>query len=493
MRGEHGRRPALRRWSRRAERPTLRTTVLPGRAAPETVHGRLRLPRGGPEPGRATRTTGSRAGRSPRAAFCAGHSRASGAPSAGRGSPVRAQPLTISTRHIDAICRACIVPEALGPAPAWNYAPRPWVTSSAPGTVAARRLVPGPVGHGTAALVGRPQLDGVHLGQPGGRALRFRRPGRRRRFRPLPPTLPVPTTLPVPPRLPPPAWPPTLSGDPHAGGLTVELVIVLAIFPLPYVLNARRGPRPGGGPRGHARAGSLSRSPATRAVVPDRPRAHAGTAGGSRTCPLPPVDLRGRRRPRDRARPLRCQEGPRAPASGLPALLPSPEAGVAVLLQRRHVRGITPATQHLPGYFSIVGIATASSRPASSRRSSCSASSSDASSSGVFRPAARRHDRRRSSGSPTTCTTAGEFSRSSPGRWRACSSTGDTGGCGPSSSCTRSGTSASSCAVLRRRRRWSSRSCCSAPSTFVFWLLWREPACPSPRPPHGRIRGGAAL
>ena len=36
-----------------------------------------------------------------------------------------------------------------------------------------------------------------------------------------------------------------------------------------------------------------------------------------------------------------------------------PQAGVAVLLHAANVRGITPATQHLPGYFSIVGIATA--------------------------------------------------------------------------------------------------------------------------------------
>ena len=141
--------------------------------------------------------------------------------------------------------------------------------------------------------------------------------------------------------------------------LTVELVIVLAIFPLPYVLNAvavlvqaavHKG-TPGRFPL--PIAGHPTLSFLIDLVLTLEPLAAAALViyllsvsgeGGGRAIGLDSSDAR-----KDLALLL--------PVFLLCFLVP--QAGVAVLLHAANVRGITPPTQHLPGYFSIVGIATA--------------------------------------------------------------------------------------------------------------------------------------
>jgi len=141
--------------------------------------------------------------------------------------------------------------------------------------------------------------------------------------------------------------------------LTAEIVIVLALFPLPYVVNALavllqtavHGGTPGRFPlpiHGH-----LGLSFLIDVCLALEPVAAAGLAiyllaisgeGGGRAIGLdrsdPRMDL----------------------ALVLPVLLLCflvPEFVVSLLLQAGNVHAIAPASQKLPGYFSIVGIATA--------------------------------------------------------------------------------------------------------------------------------------
>jgi membrane protease YdiL (CAAX protease family) len=134
---------------------------------------------------------------------------------------------------------------------------------------------------------------------------------------------------------------------------------VLAIFPFPYVLNAlavlaqaavHQG-APGRYP--FPIAGHLPLSFLIDLVLALEPLAAAALVlyllsisgeGGARAIGLDRSDAR-----RDLALIL--------PVFLLCFLLP--EGGVALLLQALHVRSITPAAQNLPGYYSIVGIATA--------------------------------------------------------------------------------------------------------------------------------------
>ncbi len=141
--------------------------------------------------------------------------------------------------------------------------------------------------------------------------------------------------------------------------LTAEVLIVLAVFPLPYVLTAlavlaqsavHRG-TPGRFPL--PIPGHLGLSFLIDLVLALEPLAAGALVmyllsisgeGGGRAIGL------------DRSHPRQ----------DLALLLPVfvlcflvPEIGVSLLLHASHVRAITPAAQNLPRYFSIAGIATA--------------------------------------------------------------------------------------------------------------------------------------
>ena len=152
------------------------------------------------------------------------------------------------------------------------------------------------------------------------------------------------------------------AGSPEASRrrrLTAEIVIVLAIFPLPYVVNAlavliqaavHEG-APGRFPL--PIASHLGLSFLLDLLLALEPLAAGALVvyllrisgdGGSRAIGLDRSDPR-----RDLALLL--------PVFLLCFLIP--EAGVSYLLQVGHVSAIVPASQSLPGYFSIVGIATA--------------------------------------------------------------------------------------------------------------------------------------
>jgi len=141
--------------------------------------------------------------------------------------------------------------------------------------------------------------------------------------------------------------------------LTVELLIVLAIFPFPYVVNALAVLI-----QAAVHEGTTGRFPLpvtahfglsflVDMLLALEPLAAAALAlyllsisgeGGARAINLDRTDLR----------------------QDLALLLPVfllcffvPEFGVSLLLHAAHVRAITPTSQHLPGYYSIVGATNA--------------------------------------------------------------------------------------------------------------------------------------
>ena len=141
--------------------------------------------------------------------------------------------------------------------------------------------------------------------------------------------------------------------------LTVETVIVLAVFPLPYVVNALavlvqaayHQSAPGRIPL--PVAGHLPASFLLDVVLTLEPLAAAALAiylltisgeGGPRAIGL------------DR-RYVRTDLALVLPVFLLCFLLP--QIGVTALLSIAHVKSIVPAAQHLPGYFAVVGIASA--------------------------------------------------------------------------------------------------------------------------------------
>lgn len=141
--------------------------------------------------------------------------------------------------------------------------------------------------------------------------------------------------------------------------LTAEVLIVLAIFPFPYVVNALAALLQavvGGGASGRYPLPIASHQGLSFLIdilLTLEPLAAAALAlfllsisgeGGGRAIGLDRSDAR----------------------QDLALLLPVflmcflvPELGVSLLLKGIHVRAIAPASQHLPGYFAIVGVLTA--------------------------------------------------------------------------------------------------------------------------------------
>ena len=151
----------------------------------------------------------------------------------------------------------------------------------------------------------------------------------------------------------------TTTERPMRRRLVAEILIVLAIFPLPYVLNAlavlaqaavHQG-APGRFPL--PIAGHLPLSFLIDLVLTLEPLAAAALV-------LYLLSISGERG--GRAIGLDRSDARQDLALVLPVFLLCfllPEGGVARLLHAAHVRSITPATQKLPGYYSIVGVATA--------------------------------------------------------------------------------------------------------------------------------------